>query len=184
MNKLIAVVIALLMAACASSPKTEPAKESKPTSAEAKTASSVGVASNVTSNTEVSASQLSKNDAETAQSTARVQKYESESAYFDFDKSEVKSEFNALLKKEAAILKTNKVTIVLQGNADERGTVAYNKVLGLKRAKAVKRSLVALGASKSQIMVISYGKEKPRLDCHEEKCWHENRRVDFVQAQN
>jgi peptidoglycan-associated lipoprotein len=70
--------------------------------------------------------------------------------------------------------------VVLEGNTDERGSAEYNMVLGLKRAEAVEKSLVTFGVSKSQIKVVSYGKSRPKMNCHEEKCWHENRRVDFV----
>ena len=37
-----------------------------------------------------------------------------------------------------------------------------------------------MGASDSQIEVISFGEEKPRATCHDESCWKENRRSDIV----
>jgi peptidoglycan-associated lipoprotein len=74
--------------------------------------------------------------------------------------------------------------IILAGNADERGSTAYNLALGSRRANAVKNSLIIMGVLKTQIKVISYGNSKPRLTCHEEKCWQQNRRVDFVYPQS
>jgi hypothetical protein len=51
--------------------------------------------------------------------------------------------------------------VVVEGNADERGTVEYNLALGQKRAEAVSIGLQAVGAKASQIETISYGEEKP-----------------------
>jgi hypothetical protein len=31
-----------------------------------------------------------------------------------------------------------------------------------------------------RIETISFGREKPRALCHDERCWAENRRADFV----
>ncbi|MFA6314177.1 MAG: OmpA family protein [Sterolibacterium sp.] len=70
-------------------------------------------------------------------------------------------------------------TLILEGNAGERGSVEYNLALGQHRAEAVKRSLKLLGLPESQVEAISYGKEKPRAICREEKCWAKTRRVDF-----
>jgi peptidoglycan-associated lipoprotein len=66
----------------------------------------------------------------------------------------------------------------LEGNADERGSREYNLALGQNRAEAVKHALQLLGVPDSQVEVVSFGEEKPRSTCHEEKCWAENRRVD------
>ena len=59
------------------------------------------------------------------------------------------------------------------------GSAEYNLALGQKRADAVKRALRSLGIPESQLESVSFGKEKPRATCNEEKCWAENRRVDF-----
>ncbi|TAK99524.1 MAG: peptidoglycan-associated lipoprotein, partial [Aquabacterium sp.] len=53
--------------------------------------------------------------------------------------------------------------------------------LGQKRAEAVRKALMLLGAPEGAIESISFGKEKPKAACHEESCWSQNRRVDFVQ---
>ena len=71
-------------------------------------------------------------------------------------------------------------SIRLEGHADERGTREYNLALGERRANAVRAYLVAQGASRSQIEVISYGEEKPANSGHNESSWAENRRVEIV----
>jgi len=104
-----------------------------------------------------------------------------QSIYFDFDKSIVKPEFRKVILKQAEYLKNHRDDIVtLEGNCDERGSSEYNLGLGQRRADSVKKSLVAAGVRSRQLKTTSFGKEKPRLTCHEEKCWKENRRVDFV----
>ena len=67
----------------------------------------------------------------------------------------------------------------LQGHADERGTREYNLALGERRANAVRAYLVAQGASRTQVEVISYGEEKPADAGHSERAWAMNRRVEF-----
>jgi peptidoglycan-associated lipoprotein len=72
--------------------------------------------------------------------------------------------------------------LTVQGNCDERGGREYNLALGQRRADAVKERLVLLGVPASRIETVSFGKEKPRLTCHEEKCWKEDRRDDLVDS--
>jgi len=40
--------------------------------------------------------------------------------------------------------------------------------------------MVLLGIVEARIETVSFGKEKPRALCHDESCWSQNRRVDFV----
>ena len=103
--------------------------------------------------------------------------------YFDFDDFSVKSQYQNLIKQNYQLLQaTPKLAITLVGNADERGSSEYNLALGQKRAESVKLALKSLGVPESRLEAVSYGKEKPRATCHEEKCWAENRRVDFSSA--
>ncbi len=116
------------------------------------------------------------------QKMARVIKVLSnKSVYFDYDDFSIKPEYQDLIKQDYELLmSTPKMPIVLEGNADERGSSEYNLALGQKRAESVKRALKMLGIPESQLEAISYGKERPRSTCHEEKCWAENRRVDLT----
>ncbi len=109
-----------------------------------------------------------------------IQELAKKSIYFDFDDFTVKQEFQGVLKQQAEfITQTPKDMVMLSGNADERGSSEYNLALGQKRAEAVRKALIILGVPDSRLEAVSYGKEKPRATCHEEKCWQENRRVDF-----
>ncbi|MCW8807854.1 MAG: peptidoglycan-associated lipoprotein Pal [Rhodanobacter sp.] len=101
--------------------------------------------------------------------------------YFDFDKSEIKPEFQAIMACHAKYLQDRPTAqIRLEGNADERGTREYNLGLGERRGNAVSSALQADGGSASQLSVVSYGKEKPVCREHNEDCWSKNRRVNIV----
>ena len=103
------------------------------------------------------------------------------SFYFDFDDYSIKPQYQNLVKQNSQLLMdTPKMSISIVGNADERGSSEYNLALGQKRAESVKRALRGLGVADERLEAISYGKEKPRATCHEEKCWAENRRVDVA----
>jgi peptidoglycan-associated lipoprotein len=163
MNKYwVIVASSMVLAACASTPKDNSAAASNGTSQ-----ASVVPQGNVNDTS-------SKNLAQNA-----------ESVYFDFDQSDVKPQFKQELRQQAEWVKSHKKdSVTLEGNADERGSDEYNLALGSRRAVAVRKSLIALGVPGQRIKDVSFGKEKPKATCHEEKCWAENRRVDFVHKQS
>jgi peptidoglycan-associated lipoprotein len=103
------------------------------------------------------------------------------SVYFDYDKDEVKAEFRPLVEAHAKYLQQNSnARLMIQGNADERGSREYNLSLGQRRAAAVKNAMNVYGASDNQIETVSYGEEKQRCAEATEACWAENRRADIV----
>lgn len=103
------------------------------------------------------------------------------SIYFDFDKDTVKEEFRPLIEAHAKYLSEHaNAKVILQGNADERGTREYNLSLGQRRAVAVKKSLNLLSVKDQQIETVSFGEEKAAAGCADESCHQTNRRVDIV----
>jgi peptidoglycan-associated lipoprotein len=169
MKKMAVVLASLVVAACASSPKANSPQASQ--------------SGNNSGNTNAASMSVAATDL--GRLTAEIQKLELQSDYFDFNKFNVKAEYQTVIQKEAEFIKGHKQDYVtLQGNADERGGDQYNLDLGNKRATAVAQSLEKLGVPATQIRVVSLGEEKPRLTCHQEKCWKENRRVDFVHQLN
>ncbi len=101
--------------------------------------------------------------------------------YFDFDQTDIKSDFLAIVQAHAEYLANNSsVQVTLEGHADERGTREYNIALGELRANAVQRMLALQGASASQVRVISYGEERPAALGHDEDSLALNRRVEFI----
>ncbi|HPU51592.1 MAG TPA: peptidoglycan-associated lipoprotein Pal [Burkholderiaceae bacterium] len=103
------------------------------------------------------------------------------SIYFDFDQYTIRDEFKSVLEAHAKYLMANKERkVILQGNADERGSREYNLALGQKRSEAVSRALQALGVSASQLEAVSLGEEKPKATGVDEASFAENRRADLV----
>ncbi len=103
------------------------------------------------------------------------------SVYFDFDQFVVKDEYRPLVDAHAAYLNSHRdARVIIQGNADERGSREYNLALGQKRAEAVRKALAASGVQESQVEAISFGEEKPRRTGTTEADYAENRRADIV----
>ena len=103
------------------------------------------------------------------------------SVYFDYDSYLVKDEFQALLTAHGRFLAANPaIKMLIQGNADERGSREYNLALGQKRADAVKKALALLGAREDQLESVSLGEEKPVCSESSEECWARNRRGDML----
>jgi peptidoglycan-associated lipoprotein len=87
------------------------------------------------------------------------------------------------LRKQAAWLRKNsKITIVLEGHADERGTREYNLAIGERRANSAKDYLMTYGISSDRISVLSYGKERPVDSGTNPLAWSKNRRSVTVKA--
>ena len=105
----------------------------------------------------------------------------SNSIYFDYNTYTIKPEYQTVLQKDFDALKRMPpVSLRLEGNADERGSAEYNLALGQKRAEAVRQALNILGMPDNNVEAVSFGKEKPKADCHDESCWSQNRRVDLA----
>jgi peptidoglycan-associated lipoprotein len=103
------------------------------------------------------------------------------SIYFDYDSYVVKDEYSSVLAAHADYLKSKAdARLILQGNADERGSHEYNLALGQKRAEAVRKALAVLGVNNAQLEAISFGEEKPRATGSDEQAYAENRRADVV----
>ena len=103
------------------------------------------------------------------------------SIFYDFDKYDVKDEYKPLLQAHAHYLAQNRnAKMLIQGNADERGSREYNIALGQKRSEGVRKMLQLMGAQESQIEAVSLGEEKPRCTENTEACYSQNRRSDML----
>jgi len=101
--------------------------------------------------------------------------------FFDFDRFVIRDDARSGLEANAGPLKSlSGVKILIEGHCDERGTSAYNLVLGERRAQAATQYLRDLGVSSSQMQITSYGKERPFCSEHSEACWQSNRRAHFT----
>ena len=104
--------------------------------------------------------------------------------YFEFDRSDVRSDFNAMLAAHGQLLATNPgVSVRLEGHADERGTREYNIGLGERRSQSVRQILLLQGAAAAQLATVSYGEERPAVFGSDEGSWSLNRRVELIYEQ-
>lgn len=101
----------------------------------------------------------------------------SDTVYFDYDSSVLTAETVNTLNGQVEFLKENEEQIVVAGHADERGTREYNIGLGERRANAVATYLETQGIEEERISVVSYGKDKPAVEGHDESAWSKNRRA-------
>jgi peptidoglycan-associated lipoprotein len=166
---LLALVIALAISACKTTePEPEPVVEAEPAPAVVEEATTVAAPDphdySDARNFDNSESLLSK----------RI-------IFFDFDKSEVKSEYRAIVAAHAAYVSAHgSARVTLEGHADERGTREYNLGLGERRGNAISGLLSAAGARGGQLDTVSYGEERPVCRVSDEDCWWQNRRVEIV----
>jgi peptidoglycan-associated lipoprotein len=101
--------------------------------------------------------------------------------FFAYDSFAISEEGRQALARNAEWAKANPgAQLKIEGHCDERGTSAYNLVLGEKRAKAVRNYLVELGVGANRLSIVSYGKERPFCKEHAESCYAQNRRGHVV----
>jgi peptidoglycan-associated lipoprotein len=167
------ILLAATLAACSTTPTQEPAPvapvsvpDAKVTPAPAKPAPAAAPAAPKDPFAELK-------DPKSLLSTRNV--------YFDYNSYEVKLDYFPAVEAHAKFLKKNTTGhVLIQGNADERGSSEYNLALGQKRAEAVKAAMKVLGVKDEQMEAVSLGKEKPKNTGHDEAAWAENRRADIL----
>ncbi len=169
------VLASIALAACSTTPKVATVESApQPTSA-GNPSIAAPAESTAMRPTDVSSDNLA----------TQLQEMKQNSVYFDFDRFSIKPGFREVIQRQGDFLKAHpNIFLTLEGNADERGSGEYNLALGDKRANSVRKALEFIGVSNNRINAVSYGEERPRLNCHEEKCWMENRRVDFTGKQD
>ncbi|MCR5504378.1 MAG: OmpA family protein [Elusimicrobiaceae bacterium] len=101
--------------------------------------------------------------------------------YFALNEYSLSKEARNILSANAEILKIKGIKhITVEGNCDDRGTIAYNIALGQKRANEVRDYYIRLGLNSENINTISYGEENPVCTAQTNSCWAKNRRADTV----
>jgi peptidoglycan-associated lipoprotein len=109
-------------------------------------------------------------------------------ALFDYDKANIRPDATTVLSSDVNVVKgilSNypKQKLLVEGDTDERGSAEYNLALGDKRAHAAETFLVSMGIPETQLTIVSYGKERPVCEDHDEACWQKNRRAHIAAAQ-
>jgi len=167
----IAGLVAVMLSACSSQP---PAPEQKPAAVEERQAPKVEAAPSAVKSESIDPYSLAALKDPKSPLSKR-------SVFFDFDQYVIKDEFKPLLEQHGKFLNANpQIKMLIQGNADERGSREYNLALGQKRAEAVKKTVLLNGGKEVQVEAVSLGEEKPRCTEHSEECWAQNRRGDML----
>ncbi len=103
--------------------------------------------------------------------------------YFEFDNSEIRSDYVSVVAAHAAYLaKYPTARVRLEGHTDERGSREYNIGLGERRAQTVRKALLLQGVKEGQVTTVSYGEERPAVEGSDESAFAQNRRVELVQG--
>lgn len=103
------------------------------------------------------------------------------SYYFRFNSAKVEETNLAAVEAQGRYLSQHpKQKVLLEGNADIRGSREYNIGLGWRRDLGVAQVLMLNGVSKAQIHMVSYGAEKPVAQGTTELDYAKNRRVDIM----
>jgi len=107
--------------------------------------------------------------------------FKSDTVYFAYDSSAIKSSEQSKIANVANHLKSNPSNAVeVDGHCDERGTDEYNRALGEKRALAIREALIALGVDSMKVTTVSFGRDKPIDTGHSEASHAKNRRGEFI----
>jgi peptidoglycan-associated lipoprotein len=109
-------------------------------------------------------------------------------AYFDYNQHTLRPDAETALRSDAQTLSEivrqyPDFKLTVEGHCDERGSEEYNIALGDARAKQTKEYLATMGLPGDQLRTMSYGKEHPVCNDHDEDCWQKNRRAHLTQAQ-
>ena len=112
-----------------------------------------------------------------------AQKVELNSIYFDFDKSNIKSEAAFELDNLVQVMiKYPELTVSIESHTDNKGPSSYNQKLSERRAKTTMQYVVSKGIDSSRLSADGKGESNPILDCS--NCNKEedqlNRRSEFI----
>lgn len=173
----IALPVVTLMA-CSSSPSQSDAEAARNAAESAETSSS---ATNQNQPVVGTVEQVKSPEEIRQEEKEELMGMSNQTVLFDFDRSNVDSDFYSMLQKHADFLiKYPNQRIVVEGHCDKRGTPEYNIALGERRAKSVETFLQNAGVSRSQISVVSFGEEKPVAMGDSESAFRQNRRAVLV----
>ena len=105
--------------------------------------------------------------------------------FFAYDSWQLSKRSHRILESNAKWLKAHPhARITIEGHCDQRGTQAYNHVLGQRRAETTQWYLSQLGVPSHQMAVVSFGKDQPLCYVFSRACFQSNRRAHFSMEVN
>jgi peptidoglycan-associated lipoprotein len=86
----------------------------------------------------------------------------------------------ALEAQAAWLVRHPSLSVVVEGHADDSGSIDRNLELSQRRADAVSRRLIQMGVAPERILTAAYGRERLIAECVEAACAAQNRRAVTV----
>jgi OmpA-OmpF porin, OOP family len=100
---------------------------------------------------------------------------------FDINSAEVKSEAYPMLQEAVLIMNKNPdLKVEIDGHTDSRGPAAYNMILSVKRAEAIKDHFVSKGIDPNRLTTKGFGFTKPAASNGTKEGRAKNRRVELT----
>ncbi|WP_038052926.1 OmpA family protein [Thioalkalivibrio sp. ALJ1] len=100
---------------------------------------------------------------------------------FDFDRAEVKPQFQDVLDSVALVLEEfDQTGIEVAGHTDSTGRVEYNMDLSERRAESVGQALIRRGVQSVRVHTIGFGPHQPVATNDTDAGREQNRRVELT----
>ena len=101
--------------------------------------------------------------------------------HFDVGRSEIRDDAVVAMEGKLDLLRgLPEMRIRIEGQADTRGSNAYNIGLAWSRAGAAKLWLTDRGIASDRIDAVGFSSRRPICQDAQESCWWQNRRAEFV----
>lgn len=102
------------------------------------------------------------------------------SVYFGVNAAEVRESDRSLLRAHAEFMRANpSARLRLEGNADDRGSSPFNRLLAQRRADSVRQFMLQAGVAPSAIEAVSHGKDNLVDSAATEEARARSRRVEL-----
>ncbi|CAN2040723.1 OmpA-OmpF porin, OOP family [Candidatus Magnetomoraceae bacterium gMMP-15] len=103
---------------------------------------------------------------------------------FDTNSASVLPESYKVLNEFAKAMKTGlrRMNFKIAGHTDSRGSESYNQILSERRARSVKKYLIAQDIDPLRLTIIGYGEKYPMLSNETSEGRYQNRRVELIRT--
>ena len=100
--------------------------------------------------------------------------------HFDFDKSDIKPQYESVLNEIASVMKRNPMQqLRIHGHTDSIGTEAYNQGLSERRARSAEQYLIGKGVDPANLSIMGHSFRRPIATNETDAGRAQNRRAEF-----